>query len=73
MDIVAIFFAAAPDLSSTSFSLRGRKRFCGSVYISQKVQRFHESARSPARSAIFLAGRTINGSDVADGSLGMRG
>ena len=29
-------------LSSTSSSLRGRKRFCGAVYISQNVHRFQE-------------------------------
>lgn len=29
-------------LSSTSSSARAWKRFCGAVYISQNVQRFHE-------------------------------
>ena len=29
-------------LSSTSSSPRGRKRFCGAVYISQNVHRFQE-------------------------------
>ena len=29
-------------LSNTSASSRGRNFFCGAVYISQNVQRFHE-------------------------------